>query len=64
MVKETSNDVDFDIELDDEVLNNYEHEAEKKRSLKIYNTARRRLDTFREDREMERLLKGCSDVWD
>jgi len=64
MTKKNTKDIDFDIEVDDEVINDYEVETEKKRSLKLYNMARRRLDTFLEDREMERLLKGCSDVWD
>lgn len=64
MAKKDINTVDFDIEIDDEMLNDYEDEAEKKRSMKLYNTARRRLDSFREDREMERLLRGGEDVWD
>ena len=62
MVKENSRDIE--IEVDNEILNSSEFESEKKRSLKRYNMARRRLDTFREEREMERLIKGCSDVWD
>ena len=62
MAKENSSDIE--IEVDNEILNSYEVESGKKRSLKKYNMARRRLDTFIEYRDMERLLKGCSDVWD
>ena len=55
---------EFEKAVDEELLDDYEDESEKKRSLKLYHNARRRLDTLREDREMERLMKGESDVWD
>ena len=65
MGKRHMSEDEFEKVVDEELLDDFEEdESEKKRSLKLYHNARRRLDTLREDREMERLMKGDSDVWD
>ncbi|MDH5425481.1 MAG: hypothetical protein OEY29_10825 [Gammaproteobacteria bacterium] len=55
---------EFDTQITDDFAAGDENAAEKNRSSKGSHDARRQLDTLREDREMERLMKGCSDVWD
>ncbi|MDH5471919.1 MAG: hypothetical protein OEY87_03195 [Gammaproteobacteria bacterium] len=57
---------DFD-EVDDEdgaMLEDFDEIDDKEIILKDYSDARRRLEQIREDKELERLIRGEFDDWD
>lgn len=63
MSKNTGSDDTFDIEVDDKVLENYEETEYKKTKARRHIDARRRLEKLKEDKELERLMKGDSLDW-
>lgn len=64
MVEKIDYDDAFDTEDDDEMLDEYEKIEDEKSIVDKYSDARRRLEQLREDKELERLLKGDFDDWD
>lgn len=64
MVEKIDYDDAFDTEDDDEMLDEYEKIEDEKSIVDKYSDARRRLEQLREDKELERLLKGGFDDWD
>ena len=63
MAKKDSEIDDFDDEFDNDAKD-YDLEDEKSPLLKVYNSARQRLDSLQLDKEMARLLNGGCEVWD
>lgn len=64
MAEKNSDEDDFDEEVDDEELDGYDSEEDKLISFKDSAAARRRLEQIKEERALERLLKGDFDDWD
>jgi hypothetical protein len=64
MADKISDEDDFDEEAVDEDLDDYDAEEQKLISFKDSAAARRRLEQIKEERALERLLKGDFDDWD
>jgi len=64
MAEKISDEDDFDEEVVDEGMDDYDTEPEKLISFKDSAAARRRLEQIKEERALERLLKGDFDDWD
>ena len=64
MAEKVSGDDDYDDDTDDEALDEYEAEENKLISFKDSAAARRRLEQIREEKALERLLRGDFDDWD
>lgn len=64
MAEKISDEDDFDEEAVDEELDDYDAEEQKLISFKDSAAARRRLEQIKEERALERLLKGDFDDWD
>lgn len=56
-------DGDADTDSDGDLLDDYEDIDEKPMQFKDPSHARRRLEQLREEKELERLLKGDFDDW-
>lgn len=67
MAEKFSDDDDFDddgeADGEGEILDDFEDIEDKPVSLKDPSHARRRLEQLREEKELERLLKGDFDDW-
>lgn len=64
MAEKVSDDDGFDEDTDDETLDEYEAEEDKLISFKDSAAARRRLEQIREEKALERLLRGDFYDWD
>lgn len=60
---EDYSDDDFDDESDDEMLDDFEQVEIRQISFKDSAAARRRLEQIKEEKALERLLKGDFDDW-
>jgi hypothetical protein len=64
MAEKVSDDDDFDEEADDDdMLDDYEDVENAPVSFKDSSAARRRLEQLKEEKALERLLKGDFDDW-
>jgi hypothetical protein len=64
MAEKNNDEDDFEDEAVEEELDDYDVEEEKLISFKDSAAARRRLEQIKEERALERLLKGDFDDWD